>query len=416
MNRLDELVRAVCQNGVNHIAIGQLIKQKRIIMIAPSIKIKRNDYLVDGATPIISQEAEYISGYCNLADKNIPKDNYMCFGDHSEHIKFIDFAEHCRVKGCTIHDNYSCGIALTGNSIYIEDNNFYAFKKHYCKFGGFKNKQVMGYKNLDQLQNMLDECMIRRLKSEILDLPEKNIYEEYVEMDQLQETLYTYVRESTLLEMESMLTSANPLVQMIRMRQATGNTWTLENSLNIPQFTSVRCAKLERLKDIVKERTDNGQKIIVFTNWVQVALKLKEELKEYNPQMIHGEVKTREKQIAEEEFQTNPDCKVLIGTIGSMGTGLNLTAANCVIFMDEPWTYSNFSQAIDRAHRIGTKGQIDIISLITKNTIDERIHNLILSKKNISDLVVDGNKKNKESIIKYLLGLIGDEELNSSNN
>ena len=99
-----------------------------------------------------------------------------------------------------------------------------------------------------------------------------------------------------------------------------------------------------------------------------------------------------------------------------MGTGLNLTAANCVIFMDEPWTYSNFSQAIDRAHRIGTKGQIDIISLITKNTIDERIHNLILSKKNISDLVVDGNKKNKESIIKYLLGLIGDEELNSSNN
>ena len=298
----------------------------------------------------------------------------------------------------------------------IEDNNFYAFKKHYCKFGGFKNKQVMGYKNLDQLQNMLDECMIRRLQSEILDLPEKNIYEEYVEMDQLQETLYTYVRESTLLEMESMLTSANPLVQMIRMRQATGNTWTLENSLNIPQFTSVRCAKLERLKDIVKERTDNGQKIIVFTNWVQVALKLKEELKEYNPQMIHGEVKTKEKQIAEEEFQTNPDCKVLIGTIGSMGTGLNLTAANCVIFMDEPWTYSNFSQAIDRAHRIGTKGQIDIISLITKNTIDERIHNLILSKKNISDLVVDGNKKNKESIIKYLLGLIGDEELNSSNN
>ena len=126
--------------------------------------------------------------------------------------------------------------------------------------------------------------------------------------------------------------------------------------------------------------------------------------------------KKKEKQIAEEEFQTNPDCKVLIGTIGSMGTGLNLTAANCVIFMDEPWTYSNFSQAIDRAHRIGTKGQIDIISLITKNTIDERIHNLILSKKNISDLVVDGNKKNKESIIKYLLGLIGDEELNSSNN
>lgn len=296
----------------------------------------------------------------------------------------------------------------------IEDNTFYSFKRHYCKFGGFKNKQVTGYKNLDQLQEMLDGCMIRRLKSEILDLPEKNIYEEYVEMDTLQESLYTYVRESTILEIQSMLTNANPLVQMIRMRQATGNTWTLEQNLNIPEYSSVRCAKLERLKDIVQERTDNGQKVLIFTNWVQVALRLQEELKNYNAQMIHGEVKTKEKQIAEEKFQTDPDCKVLIGTIGSMGTGLNLTAANCVIFMDEPWTYSNFSQAIDRTHRIGTKGQVDIISLITKDTIDERIHNLILSKKNISDLVIDGSKKNKEAVIKYLLGLIGEEELNAS--
>lgn len=296
----------------------------------------------------------------------------------------------------------------------IEDNTFYSFKKHYCRFGGFKNKQVTGYKNLDQLQEMLDGCMIRRLKSEILDLPEKNIYEEYVEMDSLQESLYTYVRESTLLEIQSMLTNANPLVQMIRMRQATGNTWTLEQNLNIPEYSSVRCAKLERLKDIVKERAENGQKVLIFTNWVQVALKLQEELKSYNAQMIHGEVKTKEKQIAEEKFQTDPDCMVLIGTIGSMGTGLNLTAANCVIFMDEPWTYSNFSQAIDRTHRIGTKGQVDIISLITKDTIDERIHNLILSKKNISDLLIDGSKKNKEAVIKYLLGIIGEEELNAS--
>lgn len=296
----------------------------------------------------------------------------------------------------------------------IEDNTFYTFKKHYCRFGGFKNKQVTGYKNLDQLQEMLDGCMIRRLKSDILDLPEKNIYEEYVEMDSLQESLYTYVRESTLLEIQSMLTNANPLVQMIRMRQATGNTWTLEQNLNIPEYSSVRCAKLERLKDIVKERADNGQKVLIFTNWVQVALRLQEELKNYNAQMIHGEVKPKEKQIAEEKFQTDPDCMVLIGTIGSMGTGLNLTAANCVIFMDEPWTYSNFSQAIDRTHRIGTKGQVDIISLITKDTIDERIHNLILSKKNISDLLIDGSKKNKEAVIKYLLGIIGEEELNAS--
>lgn len=92
MNKLDGLVCTCCPNGVEHINIGQLIKQKKIVTITPSIKVKRNDYLVNGSTPIISQEVEYISGYCNLDDENIPKDNYVCFGDHSEHIKYVDFA------------------------------------------------------------------------------------------------------------------------------------------------------------------------------------------------------------------------------------------------------------------------------------------------------------------------------------
>lgn len=130
MNRLDELVRAVCQNGVNHIAIGQLIKQKRIIMIAPSIKIKRNDYLVDGATPIISQEAEYISGYCNLADKNIPKDNYVCFGDHSEHIKFIDFAF---VQGAD-----GLKIMRTDETVLSTRYLFHAASNFYCRHNNYE--------------------------------------------------------------------------------------------------------------------------------------------------------------------------------------------------------------------------------------------------------------------------------------
>lgn len=130
MNRLDELVRAVCQNGVNHIAIGQLIKQKRIITITPSIKIKRNDYLVDGATPIISQEAEYISGYCNLADKNIPKDNYVCFGDHSEHIKFIDFAF---VQGAD-----GLKIMRTDETVLSARYLFHAASSLYCRHNNYE--------------------------------------------------------------------------------------------------------------------------------------------------------------------------------------------------------------------------------------------------------------------------------------
>ena len=81
-----------CPNGVEYISIEILIKQKHIRTVTPSFKIKRNDYKEKGAVPIISQELEFISGYCDEIDKNIPQKNYVCFGDHSEHIKFVDFA------------------------------------------------------------------------------------------------------------------------------------------------------------------------------------------------------------------------------------------------------------------------------------------------------------------------------------
>ena len=130
MNRLDELVRAVCPDGVNHIAIGKLIKQKRIITITPSIKIKRNDYLTEGATPIISQEAEYISGYCNLTDKNILKDSYVCFGDHSEHIKFIDFAF---VQGAD-----GLKIMRTDETVLSARYLFHAASNFYCRHNNYE--------------------------------------------------------------------------------------------------------------------------------------------------------------------------------------------------------------------------------------------------------------------------------------
>ena len=81
----------------------------------------------------------------------------------------------------------------------------------------------------------------------------------------------------------------------------------------------------------------------------------------------------------------DPNCKVIVGTCGAMGTGLTLTAADVVIFLDEPWTSANKIQAEDRAHRIGTKNNVQIITLITKNTIDERIHQLVEKKKLLSE-------------------------------
>lgn len=92
MSRLNELIQGLCPNGVLFQSVDMLIKCNIIKTITPSIKIKRSDYKEMGRTPIISQEMELISGYCEIEDKNIPANNYVCFGDHSEQMKYVDFS------------------------------------------------------------------------------------------------------------------------------------------------------------------------------------------------------------------------------------------------------------------------------------------------------------------------------------
>lgn len=123
---IQRLIQEYIPNGVEYKTLGELIKSGDLSLITPSIKLKRQNYSNTGKTPIISQEAEYISGYCNINDKNIPEKEYVCFGDHSEHIKYVDFSFVQGADGLKI-------IAINNNDCklkyiyYVLSNNY---KKH----------------------------------------------------------------------------------------------------------------------------------------------------------------------------------------------------------------------------------------------------------------------------------------------
>ena len=87
-----------------------------------------------------------------------------------------------------------------------------------------------------------------------------------------------------------------------------------------------------------------------------------------------------------------------------MGTGITLTAASYEIHLDTSWTYAEFEQCCDRCHRIGTEKTVIIYDLIARKTIDERVYELINTKKEISDYIID-NKFNESEELRYLLGL-----------
>lgn len=264
-----------------------------------------------------------------------------------------------------------------------ENHSFYQFKQHYCTLGGWGGSQVVGYKNLEEIRAMMDNIMLRRLKSEVLDLPEKIRKIEYVDMTPKQNQIYKEVYNGVMSDLQKIKFSNNPLSMMIRLRQATGWTGIISNTVQ-------ESAKMERMIELVQEIVASGQKAIIFSNWESITEVAKEKLKSYNPAYITGATKADERMKEVDRFQNDDKCKVIIGTIGAMGTGLTLTAAQNVIFLDSPWNMALKAQAEDRAHRIGTKGTVNIITLVCKNTIDERIEELVEKKGQIADALVDG--------------------------
>lgn len=283
-----------------------------------------------------------------------------------------------------------------------EKHAFGAFKKHYADYGGFGGYEVIGYKNLDELQERLNEIMLRRLKEEVLDLPEKTYIDEYVEMTPKQKKIYNEITMDIKSNIDQIKMANNPLAELIRMRQATGYTGILSSTIK-------ESAKLDRMEELVEEATENRKQVVIFSNWTQITEAVTDRLMDprthrYTIGEITGETKDNERQQIVEQFQ-NGDIQVLIGTSGAMGTGLTLTAGTVEIFMDEPWNMALKEQCVDRCHRIGQQSNITIYTLMCQDTIDQRIHEIVERKGLMADAIVDGkiDKENAREVLDYLL-------------
>ena len=280
----------------------------------------------------------------------------------------------------------------------FENHSYYEYEKHYCVKGGYKNKELIGYKNLDELQSLMSSVMLRRTKNEVLDLPPKVHAVEYVDMSKEQLKVYGEVKNEIKLFIDKIKIHNDPLSQMIRLRQITGYP-------GLVSTTITESAKMDRMVDMVEETIAAGEKVIVYSQWEMMTEVARKKLSKYNPGYITGDVKPDDRMREKERFQTDPSCGVMIGTIGALGTGFTLTAASLVIFLDEPWNRALKDQAEDRAHRIGTRGTVRIVTLVCKDTIDERIYSLVQGKGRMADMLIDGKFEivNNRAFVDYLL-------------
>lgn len=280
----------------------------------------------------------------------------------------------------------------------FETHSFYAYKQHYCTMGGFGGKEIVGYKNLDELRSMVSKVMLRRVKGDVLDLPPKVHTIEWVDAYPEQKSLYKDVRDQVRDNIDKVKVHPDPLSEMLRLRQVTGYPGIISS-------TVTKSAKMDRMEELVEEEVSVGGKAIIFSNWSEMTNVIRHKLKKYNPAYITGEVGSVQRMEEKDRFQNDPNCKVMIGTIGALGTGFTLTAAQLVIFVDEPWNRGIKDQAEDRAHRIGTRGTVRVVTILTRDTVDEGVYNLVQKKGKMADLLVDGkvDGKNVDNVLSYLL-------------
>lgn len=257
---------------------------------------------------------------------------------------------------------------------------FKSFKYHFCQYDEWGN--IVGYKNINQLREQLQSIMLRRTKEEVMPyLPEKIYKTEYVELTDEQKKVYNDVIDGVINDDTLETAQDCELVLKLRLRQVSGGIGPFRNLKKVP--------KLDRLEQLVEEAVYAGTKVIVYSNWVEGIEPAIERLSKYNPVVITGATDDADRQALVNKFQNDSEVKVIIGTIGALGTGFTLTAATEVIFLDEPWNDATKEQAVDRAHRYGTKSAVTIYTLISYGTYDEDVHDIVLGKKELSSHIVD---------------------------
>ena len=248
-------------------------------------------------------------------------------------------------------------------------------------FGGY-SKFVSRYcagmrqsSHLKELNYLLRKnCFFRRLKKDVLtQLPDKT--RSYLIMDIDNRREYKDAERDVIKYLIQYRDADDEKIQKT-IRGA------IMVKMNILKQISAK-GKVQGAIDIIHNTIDGGQKLIVFCFLKEVVAELKREFRD--AVTVTGDDNDKQKQWAVDRFQTDDACRLIILNYRSGGTGLTLTAASNVLFVEFPWTYSDCCQAEDRAHRNGQKNAVSCTYLLGKDTIDEYMYNLIQTKKDIAN-------------------------------
>jgi SNF2 family DNA or RNA helicase len=262
--------------------------------------------------------------------------------------------------------------------------NWMAYVKRYCngfqfQAGRRKIWNVSGASNLEELRDRTSPLVLRRLKENVLDLPEKIITPVYLrlkskEYEELMGEYYDWYDKSG--ESDSLTLQ---FTKLTKVRQVIAEEKTK--------------ATIELCENIIEQ----GKKVIVFTNFTK---SLETILQHFGKSAVRldGQMSQKERQLSVDRFQNEEDVTIFVGNIKAAGVGITLTAAEAVVMNDLSFLPSDHSQAEDRSYRYGQKNNVLVYYPIFDNTVEGIIYDILKKKKNIFETIMGDNANSMDSV------------------
>ena len=254
-----------------------------------------------------------------------------------------------------------------------------------------------------RLKSQIYPFILRRMKRDVAkDLPDKIENVAYCELTPEQKDFYMEVLDSTKEELFKSIeehgiekSRMSIFSALLRLRQICCHPklYDKENIKGIKES-----GKFEQLKEMLKEIVAEGHRVLLFSQFVDMLDIIKEWLEKEGIKHEYLTGKTKNRQEAVENFNTDPTIPIFLISLKAGGTGLNLTGADYVIHYDPWWNPAVEDQATDRAYRIGQTKKVFVYRMITKGTVEEKIQKLKSRKRDLVDSVISVDRNIGKSL------------------
>ena len=254
--------------------------------------------------------------------------------------------------------------------------------------------------SLNQLRSLVQPFILRRLKSDrdiIQDLPDKQEMTVFCGLTGEQAALYQQVVEQSLAEIDSaegLQRRGMILALLIKLKQICNHPAQYLKQATLEQHNS---AKLLRLEEMLEEVLSESDRALVFTQFAEWGKLLKPYLEKQLGREIfflYGSTSKKQREEMIDRFQHDPQGPpIMILSLKAGGVGLNLTRANHVFHFDRWWNPAVENQATDRVFRIGQTRNVQVHKFVCTGTLEEKIHDMIESKKQLAEQVVGAGEE-----------------------